>query len=361
MLWHRQAIFQLKGDKLSSSAECRIRVRVFVTKSPADRMPADKPTELSRSKLKTWTQQPVPMISKHSANSTPLPFGSRTWLWRYTCLLWLISMLWQKQAILKLKGDKLFSSAGCRIWNWVFGTESPADCMPADKPTELSRIKLKTWTQQPVHMISEHSAHSTPLPFGFHTWLSALYMFVIVNFDFLAQTSDFHIESRQVIFLCWMQDLNQGLRDRISSRLNARRQTDWAIEDQAKCMYSTARPEISEHSAHTTPLPFGFRTWLWWHTCLLLLIPMLWHRQAIFKLKRDNLSSCAECRIWIRVFRTKSPTDWMPADKPTELSRFKLKTLTQQPALRLASIQLTRPHCHLAFAPGSGDIHVCWC
>ena len=31
----------------------------------------------------------------------------------------------------------------------VSGTESPADWMPADKPTELSRIKLKTWTRQP--------------------------------------------------------------------------------------------------------------------------------------------------------------------------------------------------------------------
>ena len=50
-------------------------------------MPADKPTELSRIKLKTWTRQPVPMISKHSAHSTSLPFGFLTWIWRYTCLL----------------------------------------------------------------------------------------------------------------------------------------------------------------------------------------------------------------------------------------------------------------------------------
>ena len=34
------------------------------------------------------------MISKHSAHSTSLPVGYRTWLWRYTCLLLLISMLW---------------------------------------------------------------------------------------------------------------------------------------------------------------------------------------------------------------------------------------------------------------------------
>ena len=115
MLWHRQAIFESKGDKLSSYAESRIRTQgVSETQSSADWMPADKPTELSRIKLKTWTRQPVPMISKHSAHLTPLPFGIRTWLWRYTYLL-LILMLWHRQAIFESKGDKLSSSAESRI------------------------------------------------------------------------------------------------------------------------------------------------------------------------------------------------------------------------------------------------------
>ena len=102
-------------------------------------------------KLKTWTRQPVPMISKHSAHLTPLSVDFRTWLWRYTCLLLLISMLWHRQAIFKSKGDKLCSSAECRIWT-------------------------------------------------------------------------------------------RGPRHQIASRLNARWQTDWAIEDQAKNLNSTARP-----------------------------------------------------------------------------------------------------------------------
>ena len=79
-------------------------------------MLADKLTELSRIKLKTWTRRPVPMISEHSAHLTPLSVDFRTWLWRYTCLLLLISMLWHRQAIFKSKGDKLCSSAICRIW-----------------------------------------------------------------------------------------------------------------------------------------------------------------------------------------------------------------------------------------------------
>ena len=54
-----------------------------------------------------------------------------------------------------------------------------------------------------------------------------------------------------------MQDSNPGgLWDRISSGLNARWQTDWAIQDQAK--------------------NFGIRTWLWRYKYLLLLISMFY-------------------------------------------------------------------------------------
>ena len=35
-----------------------------------------------------------------------------------------------------------------------------------------------------------------------------IYIFVVVNFDALAQASDIEIERRQVVFLCWRQDLN---------------------------------------------------------------------------------------------------------------------------------------------------------
>ena len=53
----------------------------------------------------------------------------------------------------------------------------------------------------------------------------------LVNFDALAQASDIRIERRQVVYLCWEQDSNLGsLRHQIASRLNARSQTDWAIE-----------------------------------------------------------------------------------------------------------------------------------
>ena len=206
---HRQAIFESKGDKLSSSAECRIRTHQGLRHQLACRLNARWQTDWAiENQAKTWIRQPAPMISEHSAHSTPLPFGISTWLWRYTCLLLLVSMLWHRQAIFESKGDKLSSSAECRIRT------------------------------------------------------------------------------------------HQGLRHQLASRLNARWQTDWAIEDQAKKTWTRQPgPMISEHSAHLTPQPFGIRTWPWRYTCLLLLISMLWHRQAIFESKGDKLSSSAECRI----------------------------------------------------------------
>ena len=250
MLWHRQASFESKGDKLSSSAESRIRTQgVSETQSSADWMPADKPTELSRIKLKTWTRQPVPMISKHSAHLTPPPFGIRTWLWQYTYLLLLIAMLWHRQASFESKGDKLSSSAESRIrTQGVSETQSSADWMPADKPTELSRIKLKTWTRQPVPMISKHSGHLTPPPFGIRNCCILTYVRTYVRTYIHACI---HTCLLLLISMLWHRQaifeskgdklsssaegriLTQGLRYLFTSRLNACWQTDWAIEDQA--------------------------------------------------------------------------------------------------------------------------------
>ena len=60
----------------------------------------------------------------------------------------------------------------------------------------------------------DQQAFSPPDPTAiWHSHLAlAIYIFVVVNFDALAQASDFRIERRQVVFLCWMQDSNpEGL------------------------------------------------------------------------------------------------------------------------------------------------------
>ena len=51
----------------------------------------------------------------------------------------------------------------------------------------------------------------------------------------------------------------------------------------------------------------------------------------------------------------------MPADNLTELLRIKQKLELDSPSQWSASIQPTWPHCHLVFAPGSGDIYICCC
>ena len=210
MLWHRQAIFKSKETSCVPLLNAGFEPGAPDTNSPADWMLADKPTELSRIKIKTWTRHPVPMISEHSAHLAQLSVDFRTCLWRYTCLLLLISMLWHRQAILKSKGDKLCSSAECRIWT------------PGPRHQFASRLNARWQTNWAIEDQAKN-LNSTARPYDQRafsplgptvSWLShlalAIYMFVVANFDDLAQLSDIQIERIQVVFLCWMQDLNPG-------------------------------------------------------------------------------------------------------------------------------------------------------
>ena len=223
------------------------------------------------------------MISEHLAHLTPLSVEFRTWLWPYTYLLLLISMLWHRQAIFKSKGDKLCSSAECRIW-----TRGPKHqivsrlnaCWPTDWAVEDQTKNLNS-TAHPY----DQQAFSPLEPTV--SWLShlalAIYIFVVVNLDALAQASVIQIERRQVVFLCWMQDLTF-----------------------APC----------SGILHI------------WCQILMLLISMLWHKQAIFKSKGDKLCYSAECRIWTREPRHQIPsrpnacwqTDWAIKDQAKNLN-----------------------------------------
>ena len=211
------------------------------------------------------------MISEHSAHLTLLSVDSRTWLWRYTYLLLLISIFWHRQAIFNSKGDKLCSSAECRI-----GTQGP--------------------------------------------------------------------------------------RHQIASRLNARWQTDWAIADQAKNLNSTARPYDQRACSPLDPTV----SWLS-HLALAIYIFVVVNFDALAQGKRYSNrkeTSCVSLQnagFELGVPETKSPADWMLADKPTELSRIKLKTWTRQPVPMISEHSAHLTHCQLTFAPGSGDIHICCC
>ena len=237
------------------------------------------------------------MISKHSARSTPLPLGFRTWLWRYTCLLLLISMLCHRQVIFESKGDKLSSSAECRIrtqgLRHLFTSRLNA-CWQTDWAIDH---QAENWTRQPIPMISKHSTHSTSLPVCFRTWLwwyTCLLFFISMLWY---RQAIFESKGDKLSSSTECRIRTQGLRHLFTSRLNACWQTDWAIDHQAENWTRQPIPMINKHSAHSTSLPVCFRSWLWQYTCLLLLISMPWHRQAIVKSKGDKLSSSAECRI----------------------------------------------------------------
>ena len=122
------------------------------------------------------------------------------------------------------------------------GSQTPAGWMLADNPTELSRIKLKTLnsTARPYDQRAFSPLDPTV------NWLShlalAIYIFVVVNFDALAQASDVQIERRQVVFLCWMQDLNPG------SQTPNRQQTECSLTNRLSYRGSSKKLEFDSPS-----------------------------------------------------------------------------------------------------------------
>ena len=299
------------------------------TKSPADWMLADKPTELSRIKLKTWTRQPVPMISEHWAHLTPQLVDFRTCLWRYIYILLLISMLWHRQAIFKSNGDKLCCSAECRIW-----TRGPrhqiASILNARCQTDWAiedQAKNLNSTDRPYDQGAFIPLDPTV---SWHSHLAlAIYIFVVVTFRCSGIGKRYSNRTETSCVPLHNAGFEPGVPDTKSLAywMLAVKPTELS-RIKLKTRTRQPVPRISEHSAHLTPLSVDFRTWLWRYTYLLLLISMLWHRQAIFKSKGDKLCSSAECRIWTRGPRhqianrlnARWQTDWAIEDQAKNLN-----------------------------------------
>ena len=158
--------------------------------------------------IHTYIHTYMIVVVNFDAHSTSQPVDFLTWPLRYTCLLLLISMLWHRQAILESREDKLSSSAECRIrtqgLRHLLASRLNA-CWQTDWAIE-DQIKNLNSTARPY----DQQAFS---PFDLTaSWLShmafVIYMFVVVNFDALAQANDIRIDMRQIVFLCWMQDSN---------------------------------------------------------------------------------------------------------------------------------------------------------
>ena len=137
-----------------------------------------------------------------------------------------------------------------------------------DAPTtsELSTILLPTKVRLNLEVLRYDQQAFSPLDLTAN-WLSNLallkYMFVVVNFDALAQASDIGMERRQVVFLCWMQD------SKPRSQSSIRQLTECLLANWLSYRGSSKKnrtgqsvPMISKHSTHSTSLPIGFRIWL---------------------------------------------------------------------------------------------------
>ena len=268
------------------------------------------------------------MISKHSAHSTSLPVGFRTWHWQYTCLLLLMSMLWHRQAIFESKGDKLSSSAGCRIrtqgLRQLFASRLNA-CWLTDWAIE---DQAKTWTWQPVPMISKHSAHSTSLPVGFNSWLWWYTCLLLLISLLWHRKAIFESKGDKLSSSAECRIRNQGLWHPFASRLNARWQTDWAIENQAKkleldspSLWSASIQPTRPHCQLAFALGSGDKH-VW---CCLFQYSGTGMRYSNWK--ETSYLPLLNAGFEHKVSDTYSPADSMPAEKPTELSRIKLKTL----------------------------------
>ena len=200
-------------------------------------------------------------------------------------------MLSHRQATFKFKGDKLCSSAECRIW-----TRDPWHQIG-------SRLNARWQTDWAIEGPAKH-LNLTACPYDQRafspldptiSWLShlalAIYTFVVVNFDALVQASDIQIERRKVAFLCWKHDLNPG------SKTPNRQQTECSMTNRLSYRGSSLKLELESPSLWTVSIQ-----------------PTRPHCQLTFELD--------------------SPSLWS------------------------ASIQPNWPHCQLIFVPGSGFIYM---
>ena len=230
MLWHRQAIFKSKGDKLCSSAESRIW-----TRDPRHQI-------ASRLNARWQTDWAIEDQAKN-LNSTARPYDQRAFSPLDPTVIWLSHLALAIYIFVVVNFDALAQASDIQIER---------------RQVAESRI----WTRNPRHQIASRlnarwqtdwaiedqakNLNSTARPYDQRafspldptvSWFShlalAIYIFVVVNFDALAQASDIQIERRQVVFLCWKQDLNPG------SQTPNRQQTECSLTNRLSYRWSS--------------------------------------------------------------------------------------------------------------------------
>ena len=211
MLWHRQAILKSKRDTWSFSDECRIGTQGLghqIASRLNVRWQTDWPIKDQAKKLEL--DSPSLWSASIQPTQTPcqLVFATGSGDIRFCCCWFRCSGTGMGYS--NRKETSCFPLLNTGFEPRVSDTKSPADWMPADKPYELSKIKLKNLNSI-ARPCGQRAFRQLKPP---ASWLShmalAMYMFVVVDFDALAQARDIQIIMRQVVFLCWMQDSNPG-------------------------------------------------------------------------------------------------------------------------------------------------------
>ena len=178
--------------------------------------------------------------------------------------------------------------------------------------------------------MSENLAQLISLPIGFpNTWVWR-YTCLLLLISMLWRRQEI-FESKGDKLSSFAECRIRSLEHQFSSRLNAHSQTDWAIEYQAKNLNSTARP-YDEWALSPLDFAADWLSHLALAKCMFVVVNLDAMAQASdFLIERRRVVFLAECMIRsLGVSDTNSPADWMPTHKPTELSRIKLNTWTQQ-------------------------------
>ena len=205
-------------------------------------------------------------------------------------------MLWHRQVTFYSNRDKLFSSTECNILTKGLRHQIASRLNACWQTDWAINDKAKNIDTSDCPYDQRAFSPFDPTAGWAPHWVLVIYMFVVANFNALAQASYFRNQKQTN----WLPQLNAGFEPRVSdtisqivSRLKAWWQKGWAIEDQAKNLNSTAHPY--DQQAFNQPNPIAV-----WLSNLALAIymflgffSMLWHRHAIFESKGDKLSTSA--------------------------------------------------------------------
>ena len=231
MLWHRLAIFQSKGNKFSSSAECRFEP--IGSQTPNHEQTARWQTEWAiedqdknlKLKARPYDQQPFSPLEPTASWLSPLVLA--------IYMLFVVNFDALAQASdIRIKSRQVVFLCWIQDSNRWGLRNQIASRLNAHWQTDWAiedQDKNLNLTARPY----DHSTQPTRTHWQFAFAPGPCDIEVCYLFPCSGTSKRFFNRKQTICFP--LQDSNsEGLWNRISSRLNARWQTDWAIEEQAK-------------------------------------------------------------------------------------------------------------------------------